>query len=288
MPAFRRSFRLVAVAVAFLMCVLPVPQVIAHSAAVTRTEHRIRACVNQERGKRGLPPLKDNRVLDRAAHFHATNMALHNFYGHTDIWHHDPFQRIVRFDTNHTLDFPQGENIAAGNRSAKAACIGWMNSAGHRANILDRDYTVMGAGFARGGHWGTYFVQDFGVLKDQTPSGGGSRSSHHVVVRLFNVDDQETLYLNGSEVATVGYADDQTVDLGQLSASDSVTVKVENFGGGYTWGIQETSDNTIVLEDEAGTVGQVGANNNDQTTGEIHNITFDASGAVSDSYTVQP
>lgn len=295
MPGLPRSRRLAAVAVAFLIaCALPMTQAVASSGAAMRVEHQIRACVNQERAKHGLRPLKDNRILDRAAHFHATNMALYNFYGHTDIWHHDPFQRIARFDTNRTLDFPQGENIAAGYRTAKAACDGWMSSPPHRANILDPGYTVMGAGFAHGLHsYRTYFVQDFGVVKPVSRPGGGSGGenggTHHVVVRLFNVDDQETVYLNGIEVGSVGYGQTGNVDLGQLSSSDQVMVAVDNFSGGYSWGISEESDGRTVFDDGAGTAGSYGANNNDQTaTGTVHRVIFDASGNASDSYTVQP
>ena len=54
-----------------------------------------------------------------------------------------------------------GENIAAGYPSAAAACEGWMHSAGHRANILGRDYTALGTGFARSSKYGRYYVQVF-------------------------------------------------------------------------------------------------------------------------------
>ena len=56
---------------------------------------------------------------------------------------------------------PLGENIAAG-FGAKGACKAWMGSAPHRANMLDGRYNVIGVGFARGGKYGTYYVQVFG------------------------------------------------------------------------------------------------------------------------------
>lgn len=294
-------------ACAFVSSVIPATTAASQRSLALRVERGIRACANNERAKRGLRPLRDNRTLDRAARYHARNMYGHNFFDHTDPWGRGPAERVARFDRGHTLDFI-GENIAAGYGSTRAVCAGWMHSPGHRANILDRDYTVMGAGFVKGRRgYGTYFVQDFGVLKTPAPSDGGTggdsgsggssgspgagtpaTDNHHVAVRLFNVDDQETLYLNGTEVATVGYGDDETIDLGQLSKSDSITVKVDNTGGGYTWGVQETSDDAQVLDDEAGTVGQDGANSNDQATGEVHHVTFNSSGDISDTYTVGP
>lgn len=305
LPGFTRPLRLRPVAAALACtCLLPATPATARPSAAARVERGIRACVNQERAKRGVRPLKDNPILDRAARFHAVNMARRNFFEHTDPRGRGPAQRVALLDRTHRLYFI-GENIAAGYGSAHAACVGWMQSAGHRANILDRDYTVMGAGFARvRGGYGTYFVQDFGRLKPVKPpkppssgsgggssggSGGGTTTTHHVVMHLFNVDDQETVYLNGNVVATAGYGKTRDVDLGQLSDSDHVTMMLDNFSGGYAWGITEESDGQTVLDDEAGVAGSYGANGDDQSyTGTVHSVTFDASGTISDSYTVQP
>jgi uncharacterized protein YkwD len=54
-----------------------------------------------------------------------------------------------------------GENIFGGPRNPLAACRGWMASPGHRDNILDPSYTQIGAGYARGGRYRTYWVQVF-------------------------------------------------------------------------------------------------------------------------------
>jgi uncharacterized protein YkwD len=55
-----------------------------------------------------------------------------------------------------------GENIACGQRSPAEVVTGWMNSPGHRANILRREFTHIGVGFAGGGRAGTYWTQVFG------------------------------------------------------------------------------------------------------------------------------
>jgi hypothetical protein len=231
-------------------------------------------------------------------------MLRYHFFDHTDPWGRGPAGRVRLFDQGHLLDFI-GENIAAGYPSVAATCRGWMRSAGHRANILDPDYTVMGAGFAFGRSvWGSYCVTDFGVREttpaeppgesdsgshDDPSSGQPPGTSTNVVVDLYNVDDQETLYVNGNVAAVVGYGEHASVDLGPLTDSDSITVAVENFGSGYTWGIRENSDGTTVLQDEAGTVGRVGANGGDETsTGIVHQITFGDTGTIYDTYTVQP
>ena len=54
-----------------------------------------------------------------------------------------------------------GENIAAGQPDPKSVVTSWMNSPGHRANILSKSYTEIGVGFASGGTYGTYWTEDF-------------------------------------------------------------------------------------------------------------------------------
>jgi uncharacterized protein YkwD len=60
------------------------------------------------------------------------------------------------------IDFKAaGENIAAGQKTAEEVMDGWMNSEGHRANILNPDFTHIGIGYVQGGDYGTYWTQLF-------------------------------------------------------------------------------------------------------------------------------
>ena len=124
-------------------------------------ERAIRGCANRNRRLHGLSPLAFARPLDRAARLQARNMARLGFFEHTDPLGRDPEDRVAIFDRGRRFTFV-GENIAAGYRSAATACRGWMHSSGHRRNVLDPDYTHIGAGFARGGPYGRYYVQVFG------------------------------------------------------------------------------------------------------------------------------
>ncbi len=87
-------------------------------------------------------------------------MALHDFFAHTDPQGRGPAERVELFDGGHEYTYV-GENIAAGYPSVSVACDAWMNSSGHRANILGESYTEIGAGFSRGGEYGRYYVQVF-------------------------------------------------------------------------------------------------------------------------------
>lgn len=109
------------------------------------------------------------RLAITAARLQARDMAADGFFEHTDPQGRDPADRVAIFDTRHEFDFV-GENIAAGYPSPQAT-RGWMSSPGHRANILNSDYTSSGAGFARGGRYGRYYVQVFARtrLTDRSP-----------------------------------------------------------------------------------------------------------------------
>ena len=126
----------------------------------TKAERAIRGCANRRRRAAGLEPLQASGALGKAARLHARNMAADGFFDHTDPQGRGPAERVELFDGRNELTFV-GENIAAGYGSVAEACGGWMNSSGHRANILDADYTHIGGGFARGGSYGRYYVQVF-------------------------------------------------------------------------------------------------------------------------------
>lgn len=133
------------------------------SVSVSAIEQGIRECANRNRRARGIAPLSSGRSLNRAARLHARNMARHGFFDHTDPQGRGPTERVAIFDRSGRFAFV-GENISAGYRSVAAACRGWIDSEGHRENILSSDYTHIGGGFARGGPYGRYYVQVFAAL----------------------------------------------------------------------------------------------------------------------------
>ncbi len=86
-------------------------------------------------------------------------MVARDFYAHTAPDGGKPWDRAAAAGSRcRTV----GENIACGQRSAAEVVRGWMNSPGHRANILKPEFTRLGVGFAGGGRAGTYWTQLFG------------------------------------------------------------------------------------------------------------------------------
>ncbi|WP_431677033.1 sigma-70 family RNA polymerase sigma factor [Kitasatospora sp. KL5] len=114
--------------------------------------------VNQERSKVGCTPVKSDAKLELAAQRHSDDMAARNFFDHTNPDGQGPQPRI---DAAGYKWSSWGENIARGQRDAADVMKSWMNSPGHKANILNCGFTDLGVGvhLGEGGPWWT---QDFG------------------------------------------------------------------------------------------------------------------------------
>lgn len=114
--------------------------------------------VNQERQKQGLKALTLNTKLTSIGNTKAKDMADKNYFSHTSPTYGSPFQMLQNYGVTYTS---AGENIAAGQRTSQEVMNSWLNSSGHRANILNKDYTQLGVGYYKGGSYGTYWVQLF-------------------------------------------------------------------------------------------------------------------------------
>ncbi|WP_405014510.1 sigma-70 family RNA polymerase sigma factor [Kitasatospora sp. NBC_01539] len=114
--------------------------------------------VNEERSKAGCTPVEADAALETAAQRHSDDMAARNFFDHTNPDGQGPQPRI---DAAGYKWSSWGENIARGQADAAAVMNSWMNSPGHRANILNCGFTDLGVGvhLGTGGPWWT---QDFG------------------------------------------------------------------------------------------------------------------------------
>jgi uncharacterized protein YkwD len=138
-------------------------------------EAQVAHLVNVERAKHNLPPLKLVAALTASARYHATDMAVDNYFNHDSM---DPagsehvivcgtFDRITLWYKGWN---GAAENIAAGYNSPQQVMDAWMTSDGHRVNILNSSYTEFGIGYYSGsGQFPAYWVQDFGVRSDVTP-----------------------------------------------------------------------------------------------------------------------
>ncbi|MFF3936866.1 CAP domain-containing protein [Streptomyces phaeofaciens] len=127
---------------------------------LARTAAEVVALTSRERARAGLPLLAVDPHLTAAAQAHCADMVARRFYSHTSPEGGEPWDRAAAAGSaRRTI----GENIACGQRSPAEVVEGWMNSPGHRANILKPAFTHIGVGFAGGGPAGTYWTQLFGA-----------------------------------------------------------------------------------------------------------------------------
>jgi uncharacterized protein YkwD len=123
----------------------------------TAAEAAVLSLVNKERNKAGCSPVTSSRALAALAEAFSEDMADRNFFDHTDPSGATPWDRAEKAGITNL----GGENIARGQADAAAVMAAWMDSPGHRANILNCDFKTLGVGvhFGSGGPWWT---QNFG------------------------------------------------------------------------------------------------------------------------------
>ncbi|WP_075619651.1 SafA/ExsA family spore coat assembly protein [Paenisporosarcina indica] len=120
-------------------------------------EQEVTKLVNIERANAGLPALKNDWELARVAEFKSQDMRDKNYFNHTSPTYGSPFTMMKNFGITYKS---AGENIASGQKTAAEVVKAWMNSEGHRANILSKNFTHIGVGYVKdGNYWTQMFIQ---------------------------------------------------------------------------------------------------------------------------------
>ena len=126
------------------------------SSSTTAYETEVVRIVNQRRAEHGLKPLSQDWQLSRVARYKSQDMKDLGYFSHTSPTYGSPFQMMKSFGISYRT---AGENIAKGYASPEAVVNAWMNSPGHRANILNSTYTHIGVGFvSSGNYWTQMFI----------------------------------------------------------------------------------------------------------------------------------
>lgn len=124
--------------------------------SVRAYEQEVIRLVNVERAKAGLKALTEDWELSRVARYKSQDMHDLRYFSHTSPTYGSPFDMMKAFGIRYRT---AGENIAMGYRTPAAVVQGWMNSPGHRANILNASYTKIGVGYvASGNYWTQLFI----------------------------------------------------------------------------------------------------------------------------------
>lgn len=125
--------------------------------SVSAIEKAVLDLTNAERQKAGLQPLQADTKLMNSARQKSNDMATNNYFSHTSPTYGSPFDQMK---SNGITYRSAAENIAMGQRSAEEVVKGWMESPGHRQNILTPEFTHIGIGYdANGKYWTQQFIQ---------------------------------------------------------------------------------------------------------------------------------
>ena len=113
--------------------------------------------INKQRTNNGLAALKNDSEVQRVARIKAQDMVDNNYFSHTSPTYGSPFDMLKSFKISYKT---AGENIA-GNSSNSSAVTAWMNSSGHKANILNSNFNYTGIGVVSSNRYGKMYVQLF-------------------------------------------------------------------------------------------------------------------------------
>ena len=126
------------------------------SSDVSAFEKEVVELTNVEREKQGLAPLKLDTELSAVAKDKSLDMQNNGYFSHTSPTYGSPFDMMKSYGIDYRT---AGENIAMGQTSPEQVVNGWMNSEGHRENIMNPNFTHIGVGHAEGGnYWTQMFI----------------------------------------------------------------------------------------------------------------------------------
>jgi uncharacterized protein YkwD len=125
-------------------------------------ENQVVALTNAQRKAHGCGALRNDSRLEQSARAHSTDMVRQGFFSHTGSNGSNFVAREI--SAGYPRRGPSAENIAWGYRTPKDVVTGWMNSPGHRANILNCGSVAVGVGLAYTAGGSAYWTQDFGRI----------------------------------------------------------------------------------------------------------------------------
>ena len=125
--------------------------------SLSADEKEVFDLINTQRKNNGLSALKVDSEVQKVARIKAQDMVDNNYFSHTSPTYGSPFDMLKSFKVSYNT---AGENIA-GNSSNSSAVTAWMNSSGHKANILNSSFNYTGIGVVNGSKYGKIYVQMF-------------------------------------------------------------------------------------------------------------------------------
>lgn len=191
---------------------------------------------NEIRVANGFAPIKLQAELVTAAQWMVQDMADYDYFDHTDRLGREPHERVYYFGY---IGNYVGENIAAGQRTPDDVMAAWMDSPGHRANIINPNYREIGVGYVNqsGSVYQRYWAQNFGARVDVFP----------VII------NQEAAETTSRQVSIYAYGQGWA-DMMRLSNDGATWSEWQNFQANSAWTLSEDSGpKTVYMQLKRGT-----------------------------------
>jgi uncharacterized YkwD family protein len=132
------------------------PTTTSNTSTLSAYEQKVVELTNQERAKNGLPALKVDLTLSKMAREKSRDMSANGYFSHTSPTYGSPFDMMKKYGISYRY---AGENIAMGQRTPEEVVKAWMNSEGHRKNILSSNFNYIGVGYvSQGNYWTQEFI----------------------------------------------------------------------------------------------------------------------------------
>ncbi len=261
---------------------------------------------NAERAKAGLNPLTLNTQLSQAAEDHSDSMANDDFFSHTGADGSSVGDRVQDADYQYSR---VGENIAAGQSTAEEVVQGWMDSPGHRANILNADYTEIGLGYeylandTGSVNYNHYWTQVFGTPLGNSNSGGDSNQPNSPVEQTDDSDSTPIEDINNDDVLPLEENNDtnttENIDTdisGAETEADNVdstpveesNASLDNSDTNSMDSMDSEVDESTVPESDNFDGDLTGTSGNSVMTGGDDAVDFSNEAGASDNYQLQP
>lgn len=231
---------------------------------------------NEFRAQNSLPALKSNAELQATAQGHSQDMAVADYFSHTGKDGSAPWDRAKRvgYAAN-----SMGENIAAGQTTAQSVVQGWIDSPGHRANLINRSYTELGVGYfllendTGSVNYNHYWTQVFGS-GDKDPSSNISPNSNPTPTptAINGTSENNTLTAGSGSQTIYGYGGNDVISAG--TGNDTITIYGEDGDDLLTGG--SGKDNVIGGSGKDTLIGTFTSGGTSAGRGEIDKLTGNA------------
>ncbi|RPF53395.1 putative YkwD family protein [Aquisalibacillus elongatus] len=228
-----------------MILVLVVPMFFQSEVSAQSPEQKVAELTNAERQERGRKPLTYSAELSKVAEAKAKDMYNNNYFSHTSPTYGSPFDMMKQFGISYRT---AGENIAKGQPSASAVVQDWMNSSGHRRNILSPDFNRIGVGYYQG-YWVQMFVYSTSKLQTDEAQPAPKEDSYDPSPKrpswqYYTVKKGDTAWEiainNWVSLRQLKILNPKIQDLGQLKVGQQIRVSGNQYEvkpGDSAWGI---------------------------------------------------